>query len=402
MRKKRKNEVKFRHRVVRRVFKFILWPFFKFKYKYNYKYYKDLKNKGPFLILANHTIAVDPILLSFAFPFHIYYIASEQIFNLGLLSKLLLYLVNPISKTKATSDVTTIRKAKRIVNEGGSIGVYPEGNVTYDGGPATINKSIVKLVRLLKIDIIVFGTKGLYLSDPRWAINQKKGKSSGKILKNIKKEEYDKLSDDELYELIKETLNFTAYEQQEENLVKFKGKELAKGLERLVFIDLDTNKPFVTYTKGNVLKSTDSNFSLTYDEYGYVYDKDNKRFNLIEINNLVKEKYLNYYNNLKEDFIYEELVKLEVTTNKEKSNKGEAHLKLYKNKLILNNKELLYDDLSSIAIQGKRKIIVYNSSKTYLITFKDNSSPYKYLLTYQIYKKEKNEDGITSIQQLGL
>lgn len=402
MTKKRKKEVKFRHRVSRKFFKFILWPFIKIKYRYEYKYYKDLKKKGPFLILANHTIAMDPILLSFAFPFHIYYIATEQIFNLGLLSKLLLYLVNPISKTKASTDITTIRKAKTIVNEGGSIGVYPEGNVTYDGGPVTINKSIVKLVRFLKIDIIIFGTNGLYFSDPRWSLNRKKGKSSGEILRIIKKSEYDKLNDDDLYELIKETLNFTAYEKQEENPVKFKGKELAKGLERLVFMDLKTNKAFVTYTKGNTLKSRDSDFSLTYDEYGFVYDENNKKYNLIEINNIVKEKYLNYYNNLEENFIYEENVNLELTTNKEKRDKGEVLLKLYKNKIVLNNQEILYDDFSSIAIQGKRKIIIYYETKTYLVTFKDNSSPYKYLLTYQIYKKEKDEDGITSIQQLGL
>src|SRR5690606_23551166 len=145
----KRKEVKFRHRVIPFFARIILWPIIKIKYRYKYKKYKDLAKKGPFLVLSNHTIPMDPILLGLSFPFHLYYFASEQIFNLGLLSKLLVYAVNPISKAKGTSDINAIRKARKIVKEGGSIGLYPEGNVTYDGKTAKINDSVVKLIRLL-------------------------------------------------------------------------------------------------------------------------------------------------------------------------------------------------------------------------------------------------------------
>ena len=44
-----------------------------------------------------------------------------------------------------------------------------------------------------------------------------------------------------------------------------------------------------------------------------------------------------------------------------------------------------FDDITNIAIQGKRQIIIYMANKTYLVRLELASSPYKYLLTYQIY-----------------
>ena len=59
-----------------------------------------------------------------------------------------------------------IRKTKRIVQAGGSIGIFPEGNTTYNGQTATIQASTVKLIRMLKIPVIIINMKGFYLSFP--------------------------------------------------------------------------------------------------------------------------------------------------------------------------------------------------------------------------------------------
>ena len=64
MEKKRKHEeVKFRHRFFHAFSKIIFWPFAKIVYRYEVK--SNIKKKGPFLILANHSIALDPLLSGF-------------------------------------------------------------------------------------------------------------------------------------------------------------------------------------------------------------------------------------------------------------------------------------------------------------------------------------------------
>lgn len=399
--KKKNTEVKKRHWFIINLAKLIMTPIIKIKYRYKYKKYKNLKGKGPFIVLGNHTVAFDPIIMSHSFPFHLYYFATEQIFNLGFLSKLLVYAANPIRKSKSMSDMAAIRKAREIVNEGGSIGIYPEGNVSYDGNLSNINESIVKLIRLLKIPVIFFVAKGLYMTDPRWSVNLKKGKSSGEIKTILYPEEYQNMSDSELYDYIVLNLNSNEYD----TTIKYKGNKMALGLERLVFMDLVSNKPFKTYSKGNFLLSSDSNFKLEYLEDGHVIDQDLNKQTLVEINHKVIKSYLNYYLS-NEELEYKRLVNLSETSSNGKINFKNNYLTLTKKSLIIEgvvNETFNFEEIESIAIQGKRKLIIYLKDKTYLITFNDSTSPYVYLLTYQFYKEGKKlNDKHISIHKFGL
>ena len=79
----------------------------------------------------------------------------------------------------------TIRKSKRIVNQGGSIGIFPEGNTTYSGENVYMTPATVKLIKMLKIPVIIINMKGLYLTFPRWAVYRKKGKATSYIKKSF-------------------------------------------------------------------------------------------------------------------------------------------------------------------------------------------------------------------------
>lgn len=402
---KNKKDVKFRHKFIITLVKPFVTLIYRLRYRYKFKRYRHLKKKGPFLILSNHTIASDPLFLSLSFPFHIYYFATEQIFNLGLLSRLLVWAVNPIRKTKSMNDVTAIRKARKIVREGGSVAVYPEGNLTYDGETLKFNRSIVKLIKFLKIPLILFVKEGLYLSNSRWQVNRRKGKSSGAIKKIIYPEDYLELSDEELYDIAYEGLYYNAYDKPQDLL--FKGKDKALGLERLVFMDLDINKPFINYSKKDSLYSKSSDFKLTVLDDGYIIDKDNNRYTTIELHKLNMESYYNYYKNNQIDLVTD--IVAEETVSGLKSIYDDAQLTLNSNQLVFLNKDtdeelvLPFKDIEMIAIQGKRKIIVYTSTTTWLFVFNENISPYAYLLTYQFYKKgEKLYEDDFNVHEFGL
>lgn len=402
---KKNKEVKFRHKVVTAFFKPIVRVIITRKYNLKITKNKDLKEQGPFLILGNHTVPTDPMVMGLGFPFPLYYFATEQIFNLGLISKALLYGLNPIKKSKSISDLTSIRKAKKIVLEGGSVAVFPEGNLTYDGQTSSINKSIVKLIRLLGVPVVIYKTSGLYLSNPRWSLFNKKGKTKAFIDRIIYKDEYNALDDDALYELIKEALYVNAYDDQLNLPVTYRGKKIAHGLERLIFMDLDQNIPFVTFSKNNLLLSTKSNFQMQYNLDGSV-SYNNSKYNLVELNKMVIESYINYLDNSSESFLFTELSNLHESTSVKKINLKKYRLNLYKHKISLigkNEIELNFEEVANIAIQGKKKLIVYTQEKTYLITLDKNSSPYKYLLTYQNYKlKQKEDEANGEIYQFGL
>ena len=388
--KNKKKEVRFRHHFLTR----LILPFVRFyikrSFKLKYKQYKALKNKGPFIVLGNHTVNEDPIIMGLMFPFHLYYIATEQVFNLGLISKVLSYIVNPIKKAKSVSDMETIRKTKRIVQEGGSIGIFPEGNTSINGETSTIQKSTVKLIRLLKLPVIIINTKGLYLTHPRWSIHRKKGPTTAFIRKIITPEMYAPWSDDDFYEVLKDELYVNAYDDQTLMDVHYKGKNIAHGLEKLIFMDLDKNVPFVTYSEGNELKSKVSDFKLTYLTTGRVRLQDGSEKTLIEMDKMIKLKYVEFYQSFKDKCLFEEEVTLQQSFADYKKQLGQFKLALHKDELILSNDttnfEWSFDEIISIAMQGKYQIIIYMDQATYIVRLDPYSSIYKYVLTYQYYK----------------
>jgi len=388
--KRVKKEVKLRHYVLTRIIAPFVRFFVKRSYKLKMKHYKALKKKGPFVILGNHSINIDPIIMGLHFPFHVYFIATEQVFNLGFLSSLLKYIVNPIKKSKSVSDMETIRKTKRIVEQGGSIGIFPEGNTSYSGQTGIIQPATVKLIKLLKIPVIILNMKGLYLSYPRWSIYRKKGHSHSFIKKIITPEMYLNWSDEYLYEVLKSELHVNAFEDQAESQVMYRGKKIAHGLEKLIFMDLKTNKPFVTYTKDNQLLSKDSDFKLTYLPNGRVTDQDGNEMTLIEMEKRVKIAYFNYYKQVVGDKLFEEDVKLNESLSNRKIKLGTYRLTLYKTHLLLENVHksfiLSYDEITNIVMQGKYQIIVYAKDTTYILKLDRYSSIYKYVLTFQYYQ----------------
>lgn len=402
--KKDNKEVRYRHYLITSFLRPFISSFFKMSYKLKYRNHKELKENRPYVVLGNHTFNPDPIAMGLNFPFLLYYIASEQIFNLGFLSKLLWYVVNPIKKAKSVADMSTIRKVRRIVKEGGSIGIYPEGNVTYTGRTVNVQRSTVKLIKMLKLPVIFLISEGFYLSNPRWSINRKKGPTKQYVRRILEYDEYKDLSDDDLFELMNDLLFVDESKNQLENPRYYKGKNLALGLERLIFMDLDKNIPFVTYSKGNKLLSKESDFELTYLETGLVETKNKEIITLFDLENQIKEKYFNYYKNVNDKtLLYEESVYVFLSTPKRKIKLKNAKLLFYKDKISLefkkNEMELLFSEINNISIQGKRQIIIYGNNETYLIKLNELSSPYKYLLAHQYYLFIK-EGGLSINEQL--
>ncbi len=402
---RKKKETKWRHLFIVNIARLFLTKFMRRSYNYESKRHRELKRQGPFLILGNHTVAIDPLLMSLSFPFHIYYIATEQIFNLGFLSKLLKFAVNPIKKSKSVNDIVAIRKARKIVSEGGSIGVYPEGNLTYDGQTSQFGISVIKLIRLLKIPVIFFVTEGLYLSNPRWAVNKKRGRSKGYLKSILEPEDYNKLNDEQLYQHVYNELYVNAYQQDPK--IPFKGQDLALGLERLIFIDLLTDEPFQNYTVGDMLYSRSSEFSLKYLEDGYLLDQNNNKLTLIELNERVIKSFFAYYKKTQQmDFTTS--IFLERTIKNKKKKYGKATLTLKKDSFLVKKKTnsvltMNFADIGSIAIQGKKKLIVYHKDDTWLFVLDQNISPYAYFLTYQFYKKgELLDEQNLSVSDFGL
>ena len=104
--------------------------------------HEDLRIEGPVLLVPNHVNAWDPLLVATSLRHkHVYFVASEHIFRLGFISKLIVRLLDPIPRSKAASGAGTVKTCLRRIKAGESIALFAEGDCTWDGLSAKVFKS---------------------------------------------------------------------------------------------------------------------------------------------------------------------------------------------------------------------------------------------------------------------
>lgn len=227
--KKKNKWVKKRHARVFAFLRFAMAPFARLRYNYR-AVHSDVK--APCLILANHQTTMDPFWVSKSFRFPIYFITSDDIFNLKI-SPVIEYLVAPIPKSKSLTDLKAVKDILRVLKEGGSVGVFPEGNRTISGRQWEITDAVAKLAKAAKVPVVLYNLCGGYGTDPRWGTGIRRGnRYSGFVKRVLSPEECAAMSVEELYETIKTEL----YVDDVEAGGRYKSRRRAQYIERALYL----------------------------------------------------------------------------------------------------------------------------------------------------------------------
>lgn len=208
----------------------VLPPFLKLRYGYRAEP-SGLKD-GPYLILSNHQASMDPFFLSKSFDFPVYFFTSDDLFNLKI-SPLIRYLVNPIPKSKSLSDLQAVKDMMRVLKEGGSVGIFPEGNRTIDGRPWGFSDAVAKLVKLARVPVVLYNLCGGYGTDPRWGHKIRKGELyRGRVREVLSPEQCRAMSNEELFEHIREALTVNDVEAG----YRYRSRRRAEYIERALYL----------------------------------------------------------------------------------------------------------------------------------------------------------------------
>ena len=202
-----------------------------FRLRYNFKANPGGLKKGAYLIISNHQTTMDPFLLSLSFRFPIYFVASDDLFNLKV-SPLINYLVAPIPKSKSLRDVAAMMAVLRVIREGGAVGIFPEGNRTISGGQWEMTDAIAKLAKSLKVPLVIYNIHGGYGTDPRWGHSIRKGRASGGVQRIVSVEELAELDSEQLFNIIKDELDVN----DADSGISFRSKKRAEYIERALYM----------------------------------------------------------------------------------------------------------------------------------------------------------------------
>ena len=197
---------------------------------------EKLQADGPFLLVSNHVTGWDPLLVGVCLGGRqAYFVASEHIFRLGLLTKVLHWLLAPIPRRKASTGMDTVKACLRHLHAGHSVCLFAEGEQCWDGRTGPIFPATGKLAKSSGAALVTFRLEGGYLSLPRWGKHICRGAVHGHPVGVYSPEELKKLTPQEINALIERDIAEDAWARQRQRPVRYRGKRRAEGMERALY-----------------------------------------------------------------------------------------------------------------------------------------------------------------------
>ena len=383
--KKTSSWLKPRHQATVNFIHIFFGPYVRWKYGIKIEKFKNQGNR-PYLILLNHQTGYDQFFVGLTFRRPVYYLATEDIFSMGWVSDLIRWLVEPIPIRKQTTDIKAVKTCIRVAREGGSICICPEGNRTFHGRTLYMNPTIAALAKKLGLPVAIFRIEGGYGIQPRWSDVVRKGRMRSYVSRVIEPEEYASMSSEEFYEVLCKELDVN------EACVcgEFRHGKNAEFLERAVY-----TCPWCGFapfeSKGEVIRCTSCDRRIR-----HLATKELKGEDFEFPHRFVaewmdwQEDYVNSIDltALTQTPVFEETARVSrVHVYKYKELlKKEAKIRLYGNRITIDDAVYAFDDVSAVVVLGKNKVNLYVGNDIFQLKGSKRFNALKYVNFFHRYK----------------
>ena len=230
-----------------------------------------------FIIIGHHVSAFDPIILNVFSKRYIRFLYGDANSKLKIRNMFLRGL-DMIAFSKNSADFKSIRILKERLKMGQVIGLYPEGGASWDGSTDKIIASTSKLIKMMKVPVYGVEYNGAYLSKPRWCKNTRRGKVIMNTYTLFDQDEIQSLSHSQIHDRLVQALTYNEFEWQAKNLIRFKGKDLAEYIERLLYKCPECLSYNIFVSKGDEFSCKHCNSRFRYNEFGFIEHLEGEGF----------------------------------------------------------------------------------------------------------------------------
>lgn len=208
--------------------------------------------KPPYLVVANHSCWLDYIISSASmFPVRMNFVGAYNFFRSRIL-KFVFTLLGVIPRHQYTSDIVSIRQMKYCIDKGRAVALFPNGCLSNEGRPGGFTgPQIAKLIKFLNVPVIALKTDGGYLTRPRWSRKARYGRLETTIRPILAVDEIQDLSNYDIYQRILAALDFDDYKWQREKMIPYRGKNVAEGVEYVLYKCPKCQSEFMLRSKEN-------------------------------------------------------------------------------------------------------------------------------------------------------
>lgn len=349
-----------RHQLIFTVLRPFCELFVRWKFNYTFDSLKDVK--GPYLLLPNHNLELDPILVGVSAHDHLYFVASEHLQRKGIVTKLLNYFLKPITRQKGTSGANTVSKILRTLRSGTNVCIFPEGNRSFNGCTGEILPATGKMARRSGASLITYRIEGGYLTQPRWSTTLRRGKMRGRLVHVYTPEELSQMTDQQVNEAICKDLYEDAYETQCKDMIPFKGKNLALGMESTVFACPVCGKIGTLHSTETTLWC-DCGFSAVYDHFGYLTANNHQKYSIRDLDDMQRRTLQNLLTCNCEDALFSDEITLQsIGSDHTLEDTKTGRLSAYCDHLEVCGRTIPISDLQGVAIYSRNVLVIFTNS----------------------------------------
>ncbi|MBW7573454.1 lysophospholipid acyltransferase family protein [Caproiciproducens faecalis] len=111
-------------------------PFARMIYRVRYKGVDNIPESGKLILCSNHKSVIDPLFLAAPFRRQIRYMGKSELFdNHGKLVRWWLYRMGAFPVVRDSADAQSLKTAVHILQDGGILGIFPQGKCVFDNSP---------------------------------------------------------------------------------------------------------------------------------------------------------------------------------------------------------------------------------------------------------------------------
>lgn len=365
----------------------ILGPIIKHKYKYKFDYSTSKEITRPCLILSNHQTGFDQFAVGLGFKFAMNFVASDTIFRHGFRSWLMKNLGRPIPFSKGTSDPIAVKNMMQVIAAGGAIGMFPEGNRCFFGETMHIQPGIGRLAKKFNVPLVLVQLRGSYLTKPRFKIIKNKGGCFGHVERVVSVEEMQNMTNDELEEVIKQSLYINEFDFNAKEKIVYEGKAKAENIESILFYCPSCEGMDTLYSQTHDLYCNNCEAKVTVDDYGFFVNDAN---NTTQLPSTILD-----WSKLQIDFVKrfdfascidtpafsDDNVGMSLCIRAKKQlEPTKGKLEFYADRIHACGRDFYFKDIQAISMQEVRKMSIYTATETYAIDAPLKTNLTKYMI----------------------
>ena len=377
---KKKNQIVFKRHLFWNYFYRPIVHLMAFFQHYKIKSHFKMEKGQNYIILSNHQGGMDGLFLPLSFSGHMYGVLTDSFLSKGWVAKMFHHQLGIIGKKKGAVDVSANMDMMRVIREGGTLLIFPEGNRSYAEFQFTLTDGFAKFIRFFKKPIILFNLHGGAGVDPRFGKKRRRGPFYGEIKRILQPEDYKDWSDEKLHNVISE--NLRVFDSSSGDL--YKSKERAEYLERMFFICPKCGKLETLYSDGNYFYCKNCGLKVEYTENLH-FKSDDPEFKF--------ERLVDWYNfqirYLKEHEFNDEIIFKEGDAKLYVSHPGKRRKLIAKGNVILTPNSLKFPgktiDIQEIEIASPINGTNFNFStkdEEYLVMGSERFNPLKFVLMF--------------------